>query len=203
VVAVLEGAIAVAVVRGALVVVGRVSGGGLRPSCPPTVTTVSPPAVPSTLDHAIAGDGPASARPGHRGCRRRVRGLGRARLRDLRGWTLTPAGWCQGCRPPIRGGCWVARMAASAGALWVSLSGERLLRVDPASNRMVATLAMAQLAPAVAADGVWAVCCWSRSNTGHPAGWLMRVDPGDSRWWPESRCLGFPPRSGRQKRGCG
>jgi len=37
----------------------------------------------------------------------------------------------------------VTELAAGAGTLWVSQSGERLLRIDTRSNRVVATLALA------------------------------------------------------------
>jgi hypothetical protein len=93
-------------------------------------------------------------------------------------------------------------MAADTGALWVSQSGERLLRVDPRSNRVVATLALANLAlanlatPAVTDIGVWGVCCWSGITTSHPAGWLVLVDPARNRVVARVRLPGLPTAVG-------
>jgi hypothetical protein len=62
--------------------------------------------------------------------------------------------------PPVRGGCWVSGMAADTGALWLSQSGERLLRVDPCSGRVVATLRLVGVgAPVVTAP---MRCGWAR-----------------------------------------
>src|SRR6266511_4241542 len=100
--------------------------------------------------------------------------------------------------PPVRGGCFVVGMAVGGGALWVSLSGERLLRVDPHRSRVVATLAMADPvgSPAVKGGGVWGVCCWSGVNTRHPAGWLVRVDPARNRVVVRVRLPGLPTAVG-------
>jgi hypothetical protein len=201
----LAGAIAVAAVLGALVVVGRVSGGSLRPSSPPTVTTVSPPAVPpppSTTPSpvtallrlgqvtAVTADGDV-VWAGH--------GCAISRVDAHTGRVVPTVGL-----PPVRSGCWVAGMQAGAGALWVSLSDERLLRIDPASNRVVAALAMANLAtPAVTVGGVWAVCCWRGSTTRHPAGWLVRVDPGRNRVVVRVRLPGLPTAVGAGPSGVG
>jgi DNA-binding beta-propeller fold protein YncE len=91
----------------------------------------------------------------------------------------------------------VTELAAGAGALWVSQSGERLLRVDPRSNRVVATLALANPAgPVVTASGVWLVCCWSGITTRHPAGSLLRVDPASNRVVARIRLPGLPTAVG-------
>ncbi len=191
-------AIAVAVVLGVLVVVGRLSGGSWRPASPPTPTTVRLPAAlppPSTTPSPVAvplrlGEVTAVATDGDtvwaaHGCV-----VSRVDARTVR--VLATVGL-----PPVRRSCWVVGMAAGAGALWVSQSTGRLLRVDPSGNRVVATLALAQLAPpAVTAGGVWAVCCWSGSNTRHPAGWLVRVDPGRNRVVARVRLPGLPTAVG-------
>jgi hypothetical protein len=195
----LAGAIAVAVVLGALVVVGRLSGGSMRPSSPPTVTTVSLPAVPPPPSTAPS---PVTARLP----------LGQVTAVTVDGDTVWAAHLCAISRvdphtnrvvakvplPPVRLGCWVVGMQAGAGALWVSLSGEKLLRVDLASNRVVATLALADpvASPAVTASGVWLVCCWSGINTRHPAGWLVRVDPASMRVATRVRLPGLPTAVG-------
>jgi len=88
-------------------------------------------------------------------------------------------------------------MAAGAGALWVSQSGERLLRVDPHSRRVVATLALLGVgAPVVTDGGVWAACCWSGINTAHPAGSVVRIDPAGNQVVVRIRLPGLPTAVG-------
>jgi hypothetical protein len=191
-------AIGVAVVLGTLVVVGRLSGSSLRPSSPPTVTTVS---LPTVLSPPSTTPSPVTARLA----------LGQVAAVAVDGDTVWAAHLCAISRvdphsnrvvakvplPPVRLGCRVVGMQTGAGALWVSLSGEKLLRVDPRGNRVVATLAMADLAtPALTAGGVWVVCCWSRINTRHPAGWLVRVDPVSMRVAARVRLPGLPTAVG-------
>jgi hypothetical protein len=188
----------VAVVLGALVIVGRVSGGSLRSSRPPPVATVSPATVRLSPSTTLS---PVTAR---------VR-LGEVTAVSVDGDVVWAAHGCAIVRvdahtgrvvakvplPPIRPGCWVVGMAADVGALWVSLSGERLLRVDPRSNRVVATLAMANLAsPAVTDIGVWGVCCWSGITTRHPTGSLVLVDPASNRVVARVRLPGLPTAVG-------
>jgi hypothetical protein len=189
---------AVAVVLGALVVVGRLSGGSVRPSSPPTVTTVSLPTVlspPSTTPSPVTARlrlGQVTAVTGDGDVVWAAHGCAISRVDAHTGRVVATVGL-----PPVRSGCWVAGMQAGAGALWVSLSGERLLRVDPRSNRVVATLAMANLAtPAVTASGLWGVCCWRGVNTGHPAGWLVRVDPDSNQAVARVRLPGLPTAVG-------
>jgi hypothetical protein len=191
-------AIAVAMVLGTLVIVGRVSGGSLRSSRPPPVATVSPATVPLSPSTTLS---PVTAR---------VR-LGEVTAVSADGDVVWAAHGCAIVRvdahtgrvvakvplPPIRPGCWVVGMAADTGALWVSLSGERLLRVDPRSNRVVATLAMANLAPPAVTDiGVWGVCCWSGITTRHPTGSLVLVDPASNRVVARVRLPGLPTAVG-------
>jgi hypothetical protein len=191
-------AIVVAAVLGVLVVVGRLSGGSWRPVSPPTVTTVSLPAVPPPPSTSLS---PVTAQ---------LR-LGRVTAVTADGDVVWAAHGCAVSRvdahsglvvaavglPPIRGGCWVAGMAAGAGGLWVAQSGARLLRVDPRGRRVVATLALVGAgSPAVGAGGVWAVCCRSGINTRRPAGSLVRVDPGSSRVVARVRLGGLPTAVG-------
>ncbi len=189
----------VVVVLGVLVVVGRQSGGSLRSSRPPPVATASSPTVPLSPSSTLS---PVTAR---------VR-LGEVTAVTADGDVVWAAHGCAIARvdahtgrvaatvglPPVRGGCFVVGMAVGGGALWVSLSGERLLRVDPHSSRVVATLAMADpvASPAVTAGGVWGVCCWSGVNTRHPAGWLVRVDPARNRVVVRVRLPGLPTAVG-------
>jgi hypothetical protein len=194
----LAGAIAVAVVLGALVVVGRLMGGGWRPASPTTATTMRllpvPPSPWTTPPPVLA----------------QLR-LGQVAAVTVEGNAVWAAHGCAISRvdphtnrvvakvalPPVRPGCFVVGMAAGAGALWVSQSGERLLRVDPVRNRVVATLALANLATPVVTDiGVWGVCCWRGSNTRHPAGWLVRVDPASNRVVARVRLPGLPTAVG-------
>jgi len=189
----------VAVVLGVLVVVGRLSGEDSRPATLPTVTTVRRPtlSLPATMPSSVTAQ---------------------LRFGNVAAVTATAAGdavWAaHGCAvfrvdphtnqvvatvglPPIPDGCWVAGMAAGAGALWVSQSGARLVRIDPRVNRVVATVPLPQLAtPAATAGGVWGVCCWSGINSAYPAGWLVRVDPATNRVVARIRLGGLPTAVG-------
>jgi hypothetical protein len=69
--------------------------------------------------------------------------------------------------------------------------------VDPARNRVMATLALANLAtPAVTAGGVWGVCCWRGITSRHPTGWLVRVDPASNHVAARVRLPGLPTAVG-------
>jgi DNA-binding beta-propeller fold protein YncE len=178
----LTGAAAVAVVLVALLAVGRLTNSGLRPLSPPATRWHPPPVPPPP---------PTTPSPVTAHLR-----LGRVTAVAVDGNAIWAAHGCAVSRvdphtnrvvatvglPPVRGGCWVVGMAAGAGALWLSQSGERLLRVDPRSGRVVAALALFGVgAPAVTAGGVWAECCWGGIQGRHPAGSLVRVDPASSR----------------------
>jgi hypothetical protein len=191
-------ATAVAVALVALLVVGRLTGESLRPPSPPTPTTWQPLPVPPAPPTAPS---PVTAQ---------LR-LGRVTAVTVDGEAVWAAHGCAISRvdahtnqvvatmrlPPVRGGCWVVGMAVGAGALWVSQSGERLLRVDPRSRRVVATLALVGVGtPAVTASGVWANCCWSGINTRHPTGWLVRVDPASNQVVVRVRLPGLPTAVG-------
>jgi hypothetical protein len=64
----------------------------------------------------------------------------------------------------------VVQVTVGAGAVWATTTaGRRLLRIDPRTTRVTASLSV----PADA-SGVWAVCC----GAGGPGGRLTRVDPG-------------------------
>jgi hypothetical protein len=189
---------AVVVALAALLVVGRLTSGSLRPPSPPTVTTVnlSPlPPSPSTRPSPVTAHvqfGEVSAVTVDRDVvwAAHLCAISRVDPHTNRVVAKVPL-------PPIRGGCRVVGMAADTGALWVSLSGERLLRVDPRGNRVVATLAMANLAaPAVTDIGVWGVCCWSGIGTRHPAGSLVLVDPASNHVVARVRLPGLPTAVG-------
>jgi ligand-binding sensor domain-containing protein len=81
----------------------------------------------------------------------------------------------------------VVQLAAGAGAVWATTtSGRPLLRIDPRTARVAASLPVP--AQAVAADrrGVWAVCC----EAGGP-GRLIRIDPASGR---VEKIIGLPGR---------
>lgn len=191
-------AIAVAVVLAVLVVVGRLSAGGWRSASPATPTTASllplPPSRPTGPSPVMArlrlGQVAAVTVDGNavwaaHGC-----AISRVDLHTNRVVAKVPL-------PPVRRGCWVVGMTGDAGALWVSLSGERLLRVDPRGNRVVATLALANLATPVVTDiGAWAVCCWSGIGTRHPSGLLVLVDPVSNHVVARVRLRGLPTAVG-------
>src|SRR6266536_1542585 len=132
-------ATAVAVVLGALLVVGRLTGDSLRPPSPATTTRWHPPPVlppPPTTPSPVT-----------------------AHLRLGR----------------------VTAVAAERNAVWAA-HGCAVSRVDPHTNRVVATLALVGVgAPVVTDVGVWAECCWTGINTAHPTGSLVRVDPASNR----------------------
>lgn len=190
----LVGATAVVVVLGALLVVGRLTGESLRPPSPATTTTWHPPPVPPPL--------PTTPSPVTAHLR-----LGHITAVAVDGDAVWAAHDCVVSRvdphtnravatihlPPVRGGCWVAGMAADNGVLWVSQSSERLLRVDPHSGRVVATLALVGVgAPVVTDAGVWAECCWSGLNTAHPAGSVVRIDPASNQVVAKISLPGLP-----------
>lgn len=192
---------AVVVALSALLVVGRLTSGSLRPPSPPTVTTadLSPlPPSPSTRPspvtaHLQFGEVSAVTVDGDVVWAAHMCAISRVDSHTNRVVAKVPLPPI----PPIRGGCRVVGMAADTGALWVSLSGERLLRVDPRGNRVVASLTLANLAAPVVTDiGVWAVCCWSGIGTRHPAGSLVRVDPASNHVMARVRLPGLPTAVG-------
>jgi streptogramin lyase len=72
----------------------------------------------------------------------------------------------------------VVQLAAGAGAVWATTTaGRQLLRIDPRTARVAASLPVP--ARAVAADrrGVWAVCCESGAGPGR----LTRIHPASGR----------------------
>src|SRR6266542_673026 len=176
-------ATAVAVVLGALLVVGRLTGDSLRPPSPATTTRWHPPPVlppPPTTPSPVTAHlrlGRVTAVAAERNAVWAAHGCAVSRVDPHTNRVVATIGL-----PPVRGGCWVAGMAAGTGALWVSQSSERLLRVDPHSRRVVATLALVGVgAPVVTDVGVWAECCWTGINTAHPTGSLVRIDPARNR----------------------
>jgi hypothetical protein len=191
-------ATAVVVALVALLVVGRLTGGSLRPPSPATTTRWHPPPVPP----------PPPTTPSPVTARLR---LGRVTTVAVDGDAVWAAHGCAISRvnphtnrvvariglPPVPGGCWVNGMAAGAGALWVSQSSARLLRVNPRSRRVVASLALLGVgAPVVTEGGVWAECCWSGINTAHPAGSVVRVDPASTQVVARIRLPGPPTAVG-------
>jgi hypothetical protein len=80
----------------------------------------------------------------------------------------------------------VVQLAAGPGAVWATTtSGRPLLRIDPRTARVAASLPV--LAQAVAADrrGVWAVCC----DPGAGPGRLIRIHPASGKM---VKAIGLP-----------
>jgi hypothetical protein len=83
----------------------------------------------------------------------------------------------------------VAQLTAGAGAVWATTTAARqLLRIDPRTARVAASLKVP--AQAVATDGreVWAVCCQAGARRGR----LTRVDPASGRIVKIIRLPGHP-----------
>jgi DNA-binding beta-propeller fold protein YncE len=92
--------------------------------------------------------------------------------------TLRPTATVTGYRPG--GDQQLVGMTAGAGAVWVTVLGLGVLRVDPASARVVARiLVTTEEPPAVGAGAVWVVCCGG--DTERRAGRLVRIDPATNR----------------------
>jgi hypothetical protein len=72
----------------------------------------------------------------------------------------------------------VVRLAAGAGAVWAATTaGRQLLRIDPRTARVTASLPVPAEAVAADGSGVWAVCCGAGARRGQ----LTRVDPASGR----------------------
>jgi hypothetical protein len=97
-------------------------------------------------------------------------------------------------------------LEAGAGAVWTVTSGAGLLRIDPRTARLTASLPGRVSAVATGAGGVWAVCCRGRG----PRGRATRLDPASgqviasvglpTRPWPwgpdRAQCGSVAPRAG-------
>jgi len=188
-------AVGVAVLFAVLVVAGRLTSGTLRPPA----TTAS---VPVILDH------PTPTVPSPVVARIRFR-------QPVTGVAVGPdAVWvAHGCAisrvdpmtnrvvarvagiRPRRDGCAVLGVRVGAGAVWASLWGRGLLRIDPRRNRVAALIAVPDIAapPAVTATGVWVLCCGA---TTRPGRWLLRVDPASNLVLARIRLGGLPDAVG-------
>ncbi|HEX5876965.1 MAG TPA: hypothetical protein VF468_01335, partial [Actinomycetota bacterium] len=71
----------------------------------------------------------------------------------------------------------VVSLTAGAGAVWAVTSAAGLLRIDPRTARLTASLPGPVSAVAAGAGGVWAVCCQGRVRRGR----LTRLDPASGR----------------------
>jgi len=72
----------------------------------------------------------------------------------------------------------VVELAAGAGAVWAATTaGRQLLRIDPRTARLAASLPVPAQAVAVDRSGVWAVCC----EAGTRRGQLTRIHPATGR----------------------
>jgi sugar lactone lactonase YvrE len=158
----------------ALLVAGRVTGGGLRRAGEPAAAAAvggSGAGLPLVgrvaLGHPV--DGVAVADDGG------VWVVHHGRLSRVDPWTLRVTASVEERRP-------VTAVAAGAGAVWAS-AGTELLRVDPRSAQVVARLPVptggAPVAAPGSAAGVWAVCCGTDRTLGPPR--LTRVDPDANR----------------------
>ena len=79
--------------------------------------------------------------------------------------------------PGVEAAAPVVDLAAGAGAVWAVTSGAGLLRIDPRSARLTASLPGPVSAVAAGAGGVWAVCCQGRIRPGR----VTRLDPASGR----------------------
>jgi sugar lactone lactonase YvrE len=158
----------------ALLVAGRVTGGGLRRAGERAAAATarrSGPGLPLVgrvaLGHPV--DGVAVADDGG------VWVVHHGRLSRVDPRTLRITASAKERRP-------VTAVAAGAGAVWAS-AGAELLRVDPRTAEVVARLPVptggAPVAAAGGAAGVWAVCCGTDRALGPPR--LTRVDPDANR----------------------
>jgi streptogramin lyase len=71
----------------------------------------------------------------------------------------------------------VVDLTAGAGAVWAETSAAGLLRIDPRTARLTASLPGPVSAVAASAGGVWAVCCDGRIRRGR----LTRLDPASGQ----------------------
>ena len=172
---------AVAAMLVLLVVAGRWSQGRLDrsagpppPTGPPPATTtpITTPTLPPAGVLQVGGAGPVddvavAGRAVWAAAGAMVSGFDRA----TGGPTATIAAFPDGGPRPL------VRLTAGAGALWVAVIGERLLRVDPETARVAAWEAVVPSAPAaVGAGGVWVPCCDFDGR-----GRLARIDPATDR----------------------
>ena len=79
--------------------------------------------------------------------------------------------------PGVEDGAPVVDLAAGAGAVWAVTTGAGLLRVDPGTARLTASLPGPVSAVTAGAGGVWAVCCQGRIRRGR----VTRLDPASGR----------------------
>lgn len=84
------------------------------------------------------------------------------------------------------------RLAAADGAVWVATASQRLLRINPRTARVAASLALPAQAIAADPSGVWAVCC----GAGGRSGQLTRVEPASGRIVKAIRLPGHPEAVG-------
>jgi streptogramin lyase len=87
----------------------------------------------------------------------------------------------------------VVQVTVGAGAVWATTTaGRRLLRIDPGTARVAASLSVPAQAVAADASGVWAVCCGAGSGSRQ----LTRVDPASGRVVQAIRLPGRPQAVG-------
>jgi streptogramin lyase len=87
----------------------------------------------------------------------------------------------------------VVQVTVGAGAVWATTTAARqLLRIDPRTARVTASLSVPAEAVAADASGIWAVCC----AAGGRGGQLTRVDPSSSRVVKAIRLPGHPQAVG-------
>jgi hypothetical protein len=103
--------------------------------------------------------------------------------------TATVSGYRQHKERPVVG------LAAGSGAIWASVHGSGLLRIDPDSAKVIARIPVMTEAPAaVGADGVWVTCCGP--ETRGTDGILSRIDPATNRVVATIRLHGLPDAVG-------
>jgi virginiamycin B lyase len=172
----------------ALVLVGRVTSARLRPSVPPSPSTVStatiaastPPTSTATSPTAVVATiavGGASSQVTVAADAVWVGGWDTGKLVRVDPATNRVAAQIPVGRPqesPIA-------IAATAGAVWVvDFGGAQVLRVDPATNRVVARIPVRGGAGGIAA-GAGAVWVTSGEGGDQRHGWIQRIDPTRNR----------------------
>jgi hypothetical protein len=93
------------------------------------------------------------------------------------------------------GGQQLLGIAADPSGVWATVFDLGVLRIDPASAKVVARIRVeTEQPPAVGAGGVWVVCCGG--DTQGNAGRLVRIDPATNRVRATIKLPGLPDAVG-------
>lgn len=180
---------------GVLLAIGRLSRAQLAPSHPSAGGTVPSPATPHPdIPHlafqerinALAVT-PGAVWVAHGGSISRV---DQVSMRE----TATVRGYDQRKDRPVVG------LVAGSGAVWASVHGVGVLRIEPDNAKVVARISVMTEAPvAVGADAVWVVCCGP--ETSGSDGRLSRIDAATNRIVATIKLHGSPDAVGAGRSG--